>query len=181
MDTSRLILYLSELLSLGFFSSSLGLGSLSRSLSRSLDVSLLRTRTTCALGLLLTGLGVGVLVEVNELYHAHLGVVTQTVARLEDTHITTGTVCNLVGDYTEQFLDGLVVLQIAEHQTAVSGIVLLGTGDQRLGIHAECLRLGLGCEDALVCDQSNRKIREERLAMALLAAQVVEFLIMSHR
>ena len=58
------------------------------------------------------------LIEVNEFDEAGLGVVTETVAELEDAGVATGTVGHLSGNGREEFLDGLLVLEVLEDEAA---------------------------------------------------------------
>lgn len=75
-----------------------------------------------------------VLVVVHQLDEAGLGVVAQTVAGFEDTGVASGTVGDLLGDFTEELGDGFLVLEVGEHQTAVGHGVFLGAVDQGFGV-----------------------------------------------
>ena len=100
---------------------------------------------------------------------------------LKDTQVATGTRCNLVGDGAEKFLDSILVLEVAEDEATVSHVVFLATCDDGLGEYTERLSLSHSGEDALVHDQRDGHVAEQRLAMTLLAAEMIEFFVMSHR
>ena len=100
---------------------------------------------------------------------------------LEDTGIASGTVGDLVGYGSEQLLDGLLVLQHREDEATVGHIILLGAVDKGLGINTQSFGLCQGGIDSLVHDEGNGHVGEQRVAVSLLSAKVVEFLIVSHR
>ena len=82
----------------------------------SLGSSLLATTTTGALGSL--GSLCHVLIEVDELDEANVGCIALTMTELNDAGVTTGTVANLLCHFAEEFLDGLLVLEVTEHDAA---------------------------------------------------------------
>ena len=121
-----------------------------------------------------------VLVEINEFNHAHFCVVAKTMTGLDNTKVATGTVCYFLCDNSEELLHGVLILEIAEHETAICHIVLLRPCDQRLSEHAESLGLSHSRKNSLMLDKSYRKVRKKCLAVSFLATEVVEFFIMSH-
>ena len=82
----------------------------------SLSSSLLATTTTGALGSLRSLCHV--LIEVDELDEANVGSIALTMTELDDAGVTTGTVAHLLGHFAEKFLDGLLVLEVAEYDAA---------------------------------------------------------------
>ena len=77
------------------------------------------TRLARTTGCLLLGLG-GLShfgIEVNELDEANLSSVTLTGTQLDDTGVATRTVAYLLRYLAEELLDGILVLQLAEHYT----------------------------------------------------------------
>ena len=60
------------------------------------------------------------------------------------------------------------------------GSVLFRLGDQRLDVHPQSLGLRQSRVDPLVHEQRTRQIRHQRLAVTGLAAEVIDFLVMSH-
>lgn len=111
------------LLSLCFFSRSFSCRSLCSRSSFSSSSLLGRTaRTSCFLSHLILS---HVLVVVNEFDEAHLGIVTQTVASLDDASVATRTVGNLHRDFLEEFSYSILVLQVAKYYTTrVCSVVL---------------------------------------------------------
>ncbi len=158
-----------------FSCGSLSSGSCSRLLSIALAAA------TGAAGLLGGCILEHVFVVVNELNDTGLGVVTKTVASLEDTGVTTVAVSDLLSYFTEEFGNGILVLQVREHQTAVRSVVLLSAVDKGLSIHAEGLSLGKRSVDALVHDERDGHVGKQSVAVSLLATKVVERFIVSHR
>ena len=73
--------------------------------------SLLAAASSGLGGLLLSVLGIGLII-INELDHAHLGIVTLTEAGFEDTGVTTGTVSDFLRNLTIEFGDGILVMKI---------------------------------------------------------------------
>ena len=92
-------------------------------------------------------------VVVDELDEASLGVVAEAVAGLEDACVAAGTVTDLLSNVVEELRNGILVLQVAEHETAVGHGILFAAVDQGLSVYAQRLCLGKGGEDALVHDQ----------------------------
>ncbi len=120
------------------------------------------------------------LVEVNELDQGHVGTVTKTETGVKDAGVSARTISDLRGDDTEQLLDSLFVLEVAEHSTAgVSGI-LLGLGDKRLHVCLQGLSLGDGGLDPLVLDKGASHVRQHCLAVAALATKVIDCFIVPH-
>ena len=75
------------------------------------------------LGLLRSG--EGRFVEVDELDEGHLGGVTLTESGVEDTEVSARTVGDLRRNGAEEFGDGVLVLQVAEDDTADTTVVAL--------------------------------------------------------
>ena len=120
-------------------------------------------------------------VVVNKLNEASLGGVTQTIAQFKDAGVTAWTIGNLLRDVLEELGNGFFALEVAEHYAARSGIIGLSTIDDGLGIDAKSLGLGQSGEDSLVKNQRGSHIGQHSVAMRFLAAQMIEFLIVSHR
>ena len=135
------------LLSLGLLSGCLG-----SLLGRGLGLLGAATASGLLRSLLLGG-SKGSLVEVNQLDKGHVGAVTETETSVKDAGVATGTISDLRGDHTEQLLDRLLVLQVAENSTTGVGRVLFGLGDKRLDIDLQSLGLGDGGLNPLVHDQ----------------------------
>ena len=94
----------------------------SRSFSSSRSLLRRTARTSCFLSHLLLS---HVLIVVNKLNEAHLSIVTQTVACLNDASVATRTVGNLHRDYLEEFSYSKLVLQVAKNYTTrVCSVVL---------------------------------------------------------
>ena len=120
-------------------------------------------------------------VVVYQLDEACLGVVTETVACFEDAGVTAGTLTDFLGNFLEENLHGLFVLEVAEDEAAVGHCIFLSAVDKGLGIDAESLSLSKRCVDTLVEDERDGHIGQHRRTVSCLAAKVIEFLIVSHR
>ena len=73
------------------------------------------------------------------------------------------------------------MVKTAEDQTPVLHVIFLAAVKQGLSKNAEIFGLCERGEDSLVENQRRRHIRKHSVAVGVLAAEVVEFLIMSHR
>ena len=83
--------------------------------------------------------------------------------------------------FAEEFFDGFFALEVAEDQTAVGGVVFLGAVDQGLGVDAQGFGLCQSGVDALVKNERYRHVGQQGVAVSFLAAEMVEFFIVSHR
>ena len=106
-------------------------------------------------------------------------VVTETVTRLEDTSVATGTVSDLLSNGAEEFLDSKLILQLSEDDTTCVRGVFLSAGQQGLDVYAKSLSLSDRGEDALVQDERCSHVGKHSLAVRLLTTEMIEFLIMS--
>ena len=121
------------------------------------------------------------LVVVNKLDEASLSIVTQAVAGFEDTGVATGTVGDFFSYFAKEDFDSLFVLEVAENKAAVCHVVFLGAVDKGLGIDTQSLGLSKSGVDALVEDERNCHIGQQRRTVLSFAAKVIEFFIVSHR
>lgn len=119
------------------------------------------------LGFLGLGLAEHVLVVVDELDDAHLGVVTVADAGLQDAGVATGALGDFLRDFAEEFVDGLFAVEVAEDDAAVVGGVLFGAVDDGLDVHAERLGFGHGGLDAFVHDERGGHVGEHGDAMGV--------------
>ena len=102
------------------------------------------------------------------------------MAELDNARIATGTVTYLRSDNAEQLLQGLFVLQVAEHDATRVGAVILRAGDEGFYIFFQCLCLGEGRSDSFVHDQRDGHVGKHGVAVVCSTAQMVEFLTVSH-
>jgi len=146
-----------------------------------LDRRAARTTRLALCGILRSGLAESIgIVEIDELDDAHVGTVTETETRFQDTGITARTLGDLGSDRTEQLRNGLLLLQVREYYTARMSGVLLRSCRQRLDELLNGLGLGDGRRDALVQDERRGHIRKHCLAVAGLSAKMIKIFIVSH-
>ena len=65
--------------------------------------------STSSGGLFLGLTGVVELVEVNQFYHGHIGIIAQPISQFDDTGVTSRSVGHFLGNFAEQFGDRIFV------------------------------------------------------------------------
>ena len=119
-------------------------------------------------------------VEVDELDEGHLSGITLTEAGVEDTEVSARTVSNLRSNRAEELRNGVLVLQVAENDTAGVGGVFLGLGNEGFEIRLEGLRLRNGRLNPLVEDQGRSHVGKGSLAVTALTSKMIDGSIVSH-
>src|SRR4029079_6476954 len=118
----------------------------------------------------------------NQLEVDHFGAVRHARAELQDPRVAAGTLRVAGSDLLEELVDHALVgvLEDRGRLAARVQVALARERDQLLDLRLDRLGLGLGGLDPLVVDDLDAEVREQRLAMGAVAAQLMTGLLMAH-
>src|SRR5215471_5360934 len=119
-------------------------------------------------------------VAVDQFDHRHRGIITVTVAGLDDADIAARPVCVTLCQGRHQLVCEHRVLQRGDRPAAVGETAVFAARDQPFDKGAQILRFGQGCPDLLVLDQRRSEILEHRFAVGGFAAEAAAAKAVTH-